>query len=174
MLRQSPSRAVQPHRDVLDALLLEDAPAGHSLDQTLSFQALLASERPFTKNFTSDLVLPFVAALLFFMCLLLPAPKTLARLLWHVFPWGPQSHPSPPGDMLYAAGQLPPPAAPATRAENPQNAGAVHGECLATGVKTKKPGKRPRTTAPAAKMTPSVSFLWKGLMLLRWPVIIKL
>lgn len=53
-----------------------------------------------------------------FLFLLSPVPKTLAQLLWHVRTWGNRSHSSLPGDMLYAAGQLPPPAAPAARAAN--------------------------------------------------------
>lgn len=109
--------------------------------------------------------------------------------------------------MLYAAGQLPPPAAPAARAANlkkmhnmhianshsssrsrapdapaqpsKQAAPAVHTELHPAVSQPKehednKAGKRPPMAACAAKVTSSLSTLWKGLMLLRWPIIIKL
>lgn len=111
----------------LDVLLPEgDAPAGHDSDQPRSCQARLAPERPFTKSSTPDLSFLFCCSTITFLFLLSPAPKTLAQLLWHVCTWGKQSHSSLSGDVLYAAGQLSPPAAPAARAANLEKMHNMH------------------------------------------------
>lgn len=103
-----------------------DPPAGHDSDQPHSCQARLAPERPFTKSSTPDLSFLFCCGTITFLFLLSPAPKTLAQLLWHVCTWGKQSHSSLSGDVLYAAGQLSPPAAPAARAANLEKMHNMH------------------------------------------------
>lgn len=111
----------------LAALLPEgDAPAGHDSDQPHSYPAHLAPERPFTKSLTPDLSFLFCCNAITFLFLLFPAPKTPAHLLWHVCAWGKQSHSSLSGDVLYAAGQLSPPAAPAARAANLEKMHNMH------------------------------------------------
>lgn len=102
------------------------APAGHDSDQPHSSCARLAPERPFTKGFTPDLSFLFCCSTITFLFLLSPAPKTLAQLLWHVCTWGKQSHLSLSGDVLYAAGQLSPPAAPAATAANLEKMHNMH------------------------------------------------
>lgn len=68
----------------------------------------------------------FCCGAITFLFLLSPAPKTLAQLLRHVCTWGKQSHSSLSGDVLYAAGQLSPPAAPAARAANLEKMHNMH------------------------------------------------
>lgn len=110
-----------------DALLPQgDAPARHGSDQPHSCCDCLAPERPLTKSFTPDLSLLFRCSIVAFLFLLSPAPKTLAQLLWHVCTWGKESHSSLSGDVLYAAGQLSPPIAPAARAANLEKMHNMH------------------------------------------------
>lgn len=68
----------------------------------------------------------FCCGAITFLFLLSPALKTLAQLLRHVCTWGKQSHSSLSGDVLYAAGQLSPPAAPAARAANLEKMQNMH------------------------------------------------
>lgn len=102
-----------------------DALADHDSDQPHSYHSHLAPERPFTQSFAPDLSFLSCCSSITFLLLLSPAPR-----LWlsccGMCTLGRKSHSSPSGDVLYTAGQLSPPAAPAARAADPEKMHNMH------------------------------------------------